>query len=394
MKIISINAGSSTLKFSLFNMDTKEVIVSGNFERIGMEGSFYSIKYDGNKVKIETALKDHGDAVRTLLEKLVDLNIVDTLEEIDGIGHRVVHGGDKYSKSVMITDEVLEDIVNYTDLAPLHNPANAIGIKVFKEALPRTPMVAVFDTAFHQTIEKERFLYPVPYNWYREYGIRKYGFHGTSHRYVALKMQEYLKKEDISIIACHLGNGASCAAIHNGKSIDTSMGFTPNSGLMMGTRAGDIDATVIPFVMEKEGKSVGEIMNDLNKNSGLYGVSEFSSDARDIEQGIAEGKEQCILAREMFANSIVKYIAQYYVELGKVDAICFMAGIGERDQGVRSLVAEKLAAFGIKLDIEANIKAFGEFGKITTKDSSIPMYVVPTDEELMIAMDTYELINR
>ncbi len=394
MKIISINAGSSTLKFSLFNMDTKDVIVSGSFERVGMEGSFYTFKYDGNKVKIEAELSDHGDAVRTLLEKLVDLKIVDTLEEIDGIGHRVVHGGDKYSSSVMITDEVLEDIIGFTDLAPLHNPANAVGIKVFKEALPRTPMVAVFDTAFHQTIGKERYLYPVPYNWYREYGVRKYGFHGTSHRYVSLKMQEYLNKQDLNIITCHLGNGASCAAIRDGQSVDTSMGFTPNSGLMMGTRAGDIDSTIIPFVMEKEGKSVGEIMNDLNKNSGLYGVSEFSSDARDIEQAIAEGKEQSILARELFTNSIVKYVAQYYVELGRVDAICFMAGIGERDPGVRALVAEKLAAFGIKLDIEANIKAFGEFCRITTKDSKIPMFVVPTDEELMIALDTLEIINR
>ena len=394
MKIISINAGSSTLKFSLFNMDTNEVIVSGNFERIGMEASFYTIKYKDDKVKIEKEMNDHGDAVKILLEKLVDMKIVDTLEEIDGVGHRIVHGGDKYTKSVMITDEVLEDIINLTDLAPLHNPAHAMGIKVFREALPKTSMVAVFDTAFHMTLPKERFLYAVPYYWYEDYNVRKYGFHGTSHRYVTGKMKEYLKKEDINLITCHLGNGSSVCAIKDGKSVDTSMGFTPNAGLMMGTRAGDIDATFIPYVMEKEGKSVGEIMNDLNKQSGLYGISELSSDARDIENAIAEGNEKAILAREMFTNSIVKYIAEYYVELGRVDAICFMAGIGERDAGVRREVAEKLAVLGIKIDIEENTKAFGVFSSITKKDSNIPMYVVPTDEELMIARDTLEIINR
>jgi len=391
MKVMSINAGSSTLKFCLFNMNSKEEIISGNFERIGIEGAFYTLKYKGEKIKEECALNDHKDAVKLLLDRLISLEVIENLEEIDGIGHRVVHGGDKYSGSVIITDKVIEDITECSELAPLHNPAHLLGINAIREVLPKVPMIAVFDTAFHQTMEKERFLYPVPYSWYTDYSVRKYGFHGTSHRYIALTVADKIEK-DLKIISCHIGSGASICAIKNGKSIDTSMGFTPLAGVMMGTRCGDIDPSIIPFVMEKEGKSAGEILDDLNKKSGLYGVSQFSSDSRDIEDGFKEGKEQCILAQGMFVNAIVKYISQYYVELGGADIITFTAGMGERSIQTRREVIEKLACLGIKLDLEANnVKA--EFKKISTNDSSVDVYIVPTNEELMIAMDTEEIIK-
>ncbi len=393
MKIMSINAGSSSLKFSLFEMDTEEVLISGLFERIGIEGSMYTIKYQGNKIKEEVELKDHGDAVKILLDKLISLKVISSLEEINGIGHRVVHGGANYTKSVMVTSKVAEDILKLSDLAPLHNPAHYLGIKAFQEVLPKTPMVVVFDTAFHQTMEKENYLYALPYEWYTKYGVRKYGFHGTSHRYITKKISEELGRNDLRIISCHLGNGGSVTAIKDGKCVNTSMGFTPLAGIVMGTRCGDVDSSIIPYVMEKEGKSAGEILDDFNKKSGLLGISMTSSDSRDIEDGMHEGNEQCILAEEMYVRSIVKYIAQYYVELGGVDVICFTAGIGEKSVETRQLIIEKLAVLGIKLDLEAN-KVRGEFAKISAKDSSCLVYVVPTNEELMIAMDTMELINR
>ncbi len=393
MKIMSINAGSSSLKFSLFDMATEEVLISGLFERIGIEGSGYTLKYKGDKIKVETELPDHSVAVKILLEKLMELQVISTLEEIEGVGHRIVHGGDKYTKSVMVTDEVIDDIIRFSDFAPLHNPAHAICIKAFKEVLPKTPMVVVFDTAFHQTIEKARYLYPVPYHWYEEYHVRKYGAHGTSHRYIATKLAEELKNENLNIISCHLGNGGSITAILNGKCVDTSMGFTPHAGIMMGTRSGDIDVSIVPYVMEKEGKSASEIMNDLNKKSGFLGVSEFSSDSRDIEEGIKQGNEKCILAEEMFVNSVVKYIAQYYVLLGHVDAICFTAGIGENSVDTRLQIIEKLAPLGIKIDVEKN-NVRGKFAKINSDDSVVEIYVIPTNEELMIAKDTMDIINR
>ncbi len=393
MKIMSINAGSSSLKFSLFDMATEGVLISGLFERIGIEGSGYTLKYKGDKIKVETELPDHSVAVKILLEKLMELQVISTLEEIEGVGHRIVHGGDKYTKSVMVTDEVIDDIIRFSDFAPLHNPAHAICIKAFKEVLPKTPMVVVFDTAFHQTIEKARYLYPVPYHWYEEYHVRKYGAHGTSHRYIATKLAEELKNENLNIISCHLGNGGSITAISNGKCVDTSMGFTPHAGIMMGTRSGDIDVSIVPYVMEKEGKSASEIMNDLNKKSGFLGVSEFSSDSRDIEEGIKQGNEKCILAEEMFVNSVVKYIAQYYVLLGHVDAICFTAGIGENSVDTRLQIIEKLAPLGIKIDVEKN-NVRGKFAKINSDDSTVEIYVIPTNEELMIAKDTMDIINR
>lgn len=393
MKIMSINAGSSTLKFSLFDMTNEEVLISGNFERIGIEGSCYTFKYNGEKIKQEIELKNHSEAAKILLESLINLQVISSFDEIEGVGHRIVHGGDKYTESVMVTDEVLDDIIRFSDFAPLHNPAHAVCIKAFREVLPKTPMVVVFDTAFHQTIEKERYLYPVPYHWYEKYHVRKYGAHGTSHRFMALTLQNELKREDLNIISCHLGSGGSVTAISNGKCVDTSMGFTPHAGIMMCTRSGDIDVSMIPFVMEKEGKSASEIMDDLNKKSGFLGVSMLSSDSRDIEDGVAEGNEQCILAENMYVNSIVKYIAQYYVLLGHVDVLCFTAGIGENSSLVRKQVVEKLAPLGIKIDEEKN-NVRGKMAKISSDDSSVDVYIIPTNEELLIARDTMNLINR
>lgn len=392
MKIMSINAGSSSLKFSLFNMDTNEVLVSGLFERIGIEGSAYTIKNSEFKIKQEVVLNNHSDAVKILLDKLIELKIINSLEEIDGIGHRIVHGGDKYTDSVVVSDQVVEDIIRFSDYAPLHNPAHAVCIKAFREVLPNTPMTVVFDTAFHQTMAKDRYLYATPYEWYEKYQVRKYGAHGTSHRYVSKKVQEELGKDDLRIIVCHLGNGSSITAVKDGKCVDTSMGFTPHAGVVMGTRSGDIDVSLVPYVMEKEGKSVGEIMDILNKKSGFLGVSQLSSDSRDIEDAIKEGNEQAALAQKMFINSVVKYISQYYVEMGGCDVLAFTAGIGENSISTRAEIVEQLACLGIKLDVEAN-NVRGEFTRISSSDSNTLVYLVPTNEELMIAMDTVSLIK-
>lgn len=392
MKIISINAGSSSLKFQLFNMDNETVIASGLFERIGIEGSFYTIKYNGEKITEEIELTNHTDAIKVLLDKLVALNIISSLDEIEGVGHRVVQGGDKYKESVIITDEVINDIESFKDLAPLHNPAGLLGINAVKEALPSVPMVAVFDTAFHQTMPKASYVYPVPYSWYSDYKVRKYGFHGTSHRYIALKTQEILGRDDLKIISCHLGSGGSITAIENGKSIDTTMGFTPLAGIMMGTRSGDIDPSIIPYVMEKEGKNAGEIVDDLNKKSGLLGISEASPDWRDIQKGVSEGDEKCLLAEEKYIKRVVAYIAEYYVLLNKADVIVFTAGMGENSVTLRKQVIDKLSALGIKIDEEAN-NTSGEIRKISADDSSTLVYVIPTDEELMIAKDTLKLVQ-
>ena len=392
MKIMSINAGSSSLKFSLFNMDTNEVLVSGLFERIGIEGSCYTIKNSEFKIKQEVVLNNHGDAVKILLDKLIELKIINSFEEIDGIGHRVVHGGDKYTDSVVVSDQVVEDIIRFSDYAPLHNPAHAVCIKAFRDVLPNTPMTVVFDTAFHQTMAKDRYLYAGPYEWYEKYQVRKYGAHGTSHRYVSKKVAEELGKDDLRIIVCHLGNGSSITAVKDGKCVDTSMGFTPHAGVVMGTRSGDIDVSLVPYVMEKEGKSVGEIMDILNKKSGFLGVSQLSSDSRDIEDAIKEGNEQAALAQKMFINSVVKYISQYYVEMGGCDVLAFTAGIGENSISTRAEIVEQLACLGIKLDVEAN-NVRGELTCISSKDSNTLVYLVPTNEELMIAMDTLALIK-
>ena len=393
MKIMSINAGSSSLKFSLFNMDNEEVIASGLFERIGIDQSAYTIKYNGEKIKQEVDLPDHSVAVSILLEKLVELGIIKSLDEINGVGHRVVSGGDKYSESILVTDKVVQDIIELKDYAPLHNPAHVLGINAFREALPEVPMSVVFDTAFHQTMDEVSYLYPVPYSWYENYKVRKYGAHGTSHRYIALSIAEELKRDDLKVISCHLGNGGSITAIKDGKCVDTSMGFTPLAGIMMGTRSGDIDPSIIPFVMEKEGKNAGEIIDDLNKKSGFLGLSCLSSDSRDVENGIAEGNEKCRLAQDKYIRTVVDHIAKYYVLLGGCDVLCFTAGIGENSKGIRAQIVEKLECLGFKLDAEAN-DVRGQFRKISAEDSSSLIYILPTDEELMIARDTLNLINR
>ena len=393
MKIIAINAGSSSLKFSLFNMDNETVIASGQFERIGIEGSFLTIKFNGEKIVQELDVPDHSVAVSILLDKLTDLEIIKSLYEINGVGHRFVHGKDLFDKSVIINDEVLEQLKSLSTFAPLHNPANILGIEAFRKALPDAVNVAVFDTAFHQSMDEETFIYPVPYRWYEELGVRKYGFHGTSHRYIAIEASKLLGKENFKLISCHIGNGGSICAIKDGKCVDTSMGFTPLAGIMMGTRSGDVDPSIIPYVMEQEGKNAGEVIDDLNRNSGLFGVSERSSDMRDVLQGCEEGDKNSILAKNKYVRRVVDYIAQYYVLLGGVDAIVFTAGVGEKNTLIRGEICDKLACLGVKIDSEAN-KIVGEVVKISSDDSKIDIYVIPTDEELMIARDTLDLINR
>lgn len=393
MKIISINAGSSSLKFSLFNMDDESVIASGLFERIGIEGSNYTIKFNGEKITQEVELATHVDAVNILLDKLTDLNIISSLDEIHGVGHRIVQGKDIFTESVLINDEVMEKLDAIKGFAPLHNPANMLGIEAFRKVLPNVPMVAVFDTAFHQTMDKSTYLYPVPYSWYEDYGVRKYGAHGTSHRYIAETVKELLGKDDFRLISCHIGNGGSITAIKDGKCVDTSMGFTPLAGIMMGTRSGDIDPSIIPYVMEQEGKNASEVIDDLNKRSGLFGMSEYSSDMRDILEKCDQQDEKAIVALDKYVRRVVDYIAQYYVLLGGADVIVFTAGVGENSIPVRRQICEELACLGVKIDLDKN-NVRGEVVKISTDDSSIDVYVIPTDEELMIARDTLHLINR
>lgn len=392
MKILSINCGSSSLKFSLFDMKDESVIASGVFERIGIEGGAYKIKYNGEKITQEIEMPSHTDAVSILLEKLIDLEIIKSLDEIDGVGHRIVQGKDEFLESTYITEEVVQKIEDFKDFAPLHNPAHVLGIRAFMKVLPNVPMVAVFDTSFHQTMDKEAYLYPVPYKWYKEYGVRKYGFHGTSHRYIANAVKEILGRDQFKLISCHIGNGGSITAIKDGKCVDTSMGFTPLAGIMMGSRSGDIDPSIIPYVMEKEGKNVGEVIDDLNKSSGLLGLSEFSSDMRDIISKCDEGDEKALIARNKYARRVVDYIAQYYVLLGGADVIAFTAGVGENSIPMRRLICEKLACLGVKIDLDKN-NVMGERVKISPDDSKIEVWVIPTDEEVMIARDTLNIIK-
>ena len=391
MKIMSVNCGSSSLKFSIFEMDNKELIASGYFEKVTIPGSFFNIKFNGEKIHEDIDMMNHTEAVEIMLDRIVKLGIVKDLSEIEAVGHRVVHGGDKYNKSVVITDEVIEDIVKFSDLAPLHNPANLLGIKAIKEALPDVLNVAVFDTAFHQTMAPEEYIYPVPYAWYEDLMVRKYGFHGTSHCFVSKQIERIQGTKDYKAIICHLGSGGSLSAIKNGESVDTSMGFTPLPGIMMGTRSGDIDPSIISYVADKESLTVNEVVNALNKQSGFLGLSGKSSDFRDVWAGVEEGNERCKLAVDKYVKTVVDYIAMYYVELGGVDVIAFTAGLGENAIPVRKMICEKLECLGVKLDEKAN-NTRGEEIKISTKDSKIDVYVIPTNEELMIAEDTYNLI--
>lgn len=392
MKILSVNAGSSTLKFSLFELPENKELISGNFEKIGIGNSFYSIKINGEKLRREVDLKDHSVAVKYLMEELIGNKVIDSLDDLDGVGHRMVHGGQKFAKSVIITDEVIEACEECVEFAPLHNPANLMGVNAFRDALPNTPQVAVFDTAFHQTMSEIEYLYGVPYEWYENYGIRKYGFHGTSHRYVDKTISEALGRNDLKVINCHIGSGASVCAIDSGKSVSTSMGFSPLTGVMMGTRSGDVDPSIIPFVMKKENKTLDQVIDDLNKRSGLLGVSGVSSDSRDIEEGMAAGNERCVLANNRLCQTVANYIAMYNNLLGGADVITFTAGLGERSVITREKIVEMIASLGVTLDNNAN-QVRAEFAKISANDSKIPVYVVPTNEELMIASDTYELIK-
>lgn len=392
MIILSINAGSSSLKFTGFDMPSEKVLISGVFERIGIDGSFYTIKINGEKIKKDVPLKSHEDAVKILTEELINYNIVKDLSEIKGVGHRVVHGGDKYADSTIINKHVTDTIRELFHLAPLHNPANLMGIEAFQEYIPEATAVAVFDTGFPQTMPEENYLYAVPYEWYEKYGVRRYAFHGISHQYITEYMQNYLGKKDVNLITCHLGNGSTVFSIKDGKCFDTSLSFSTNSGLVMGTRSGDIDPYIVPYMMKESGMTMEEVLNDLNKKSGLLGVSGVSSDSRDIEEGINAGNRRCELAQKLFVNRVVGYIAKLWCPLDGCDAICFAGGIGENSIMTRKQIIEGLTSLGIELDEEAN-DVRGEFRLITKEGSKIPCYIVPTDEELMIARDTYRLIG-
>lgn len=392
MIVLSVNAGSSSLKFTGYKMPEEEVLIRGVFERIGIDGGFYTIKINGQKNKVERDLPNHEVAVNILLEELIKNKVVASYEEIGAIGHRVVHGGEKYTESVVVDENVKKTIVELSDLAPLHNPANLLGIETFEKMLPHAKNVAVFDTAFHQTMPASAYIYPVPYEWYTQYGVRKYGFHGTSHRYITSKISEIMGRDDLKIISCHLGNGGSLAAIDSGKVIDTSLGFTPNAGLMMGTRSGGIDLNIIPYVMRKSGKDMDEIIEDLNKRSGLLGVSGKSSDSRDISEGIEAGDTRCILAENIYEGKIIRYLSNYFVSLGGADVICLAGGVGENAIEVRESLMKRIECLGIKLNKDAN-NTRGEIVKISTDDSKVAVYVIPTDEEVMIARDTFDLVQ-
>ena len=378
-------------------MPEEKLIISGYIEKIGLKDSFWTTKVNGEKIKGERYLKNHKEAAEVLIEELLKHKAVESLDEIKGVGHRVLHGGEKYSDSVIITDEVIQDIKDLTKLGPLHHPGNLAGIEAMQKALPGVPMVAVYDTAFHQTMPKVNYMYPVPMEWYTKYGVRKYGFHGTSHKYITLKMKEKLGKDDVNLIICHIGSGASISAIKDGKCYDTSMGITPLDGLMMGTRSGAIDPSILEYVSKESGESLEDLTNDLNKKSGLLGISGYS-DSRDVEAARDAGDKNATLALDMYNDRIAKYIAEYYIKLdGKVDALVFTAGVGENGIEARKEILRRLNALGIKVDEEKNSKIASykneNEGIISSDDSSVPVYVLPTNEEIMIIKDTYNLVK-
>ena len=396
MKILCVNAGSSSLKFQLYEMPEEKVLISGYIEKIGMPDCFWNVKINGEKKKSKKYLKNHTEAVEVLIEELFKNKVVESLDEIKGVGHRVLHGGEKYADSVVITDEVVKDIEDLTKLGPLHHPGNLAGINAMRKALPGVVNVAVFDTAFHQTMPKENFIYPVPYEWYTKYGVRKYGFHGTSHKYITGEMKKRLGKENVNLIICHVGSGASIACVKDGKCYDTTMGLTPLDGLMMGTRSGAIDPSILKYVMQESGETIDEITDDLNKKSGFYGVC-GAADCRDVEHLAEEGNENAILALNMYANRIAKYIMDYYLELeGKVDTIVFTAGVLENGSTMRKMVMDRLKVLGITLDEELNNKIAGfkelHEGIISDGDSKIAVMVLPTNEEIMIVKDTFNKV--
>ena len=398
MKILVLNCGSSSLKYQLIDMSNEEVLCVGLVERIGIEGSVLKQEKDGveGKLIVEQPMKNHQDAIKLVLDAVVDSQYggVKDIKEVEAVGHRVVHGGEKFAGSVLITDEVKAALEECIELAPLHNPANIMGIEACEAILPGVPMVGVFDTAFHQTMPKSSYLYGLPHELYTKYGVRRYGFHGTSHRYVSQRGAAMLGKniEDCKIITCHLGNGASVAAIDGGKSVDTSMGFTPLEGLIMGTRCGDIDAAILPFLMEKEGLDAKGLSDLMNKKSGVYGMTGISSDFRDIEDAAAQNNELAQVALESYAKKVKKYIGSYAAEMNGVDAVVFTAGVGENGIGMRADIMANMDFLGMKLDEEAN-KVRGKERVISTEDSKVKILLIPTNEELMIARDTLELVK-
>lgn len=391
MKILTINAGSSSMKFSVIELPEEKELINGYFQRIGLDNSFYDVKINGEKLHRDIELPNHLVALECIKKEIVELGVVSDLSEIDGIGHRLVHGGEKYKESVIIDDEVLATCEKFKKLAKLHMPAMLSCIDASKEAFPNTPMVAVFDTAFHQTMKPVNFMYALPYDWYTNYGVRKYGFHGTSHRFINREISNYLNRNDLKVISCHIGSGASICAIDSGKVVDTSMGFSPITGIMMGTRPGDVDPSVIQYIMDETGMSLDDVMTVFNKKSGLEGIC-GKSDSRDVEDGIKAGDERCILAQDMYTWKVANYVAMYNNMLNGADAIVLTAGLGENSKQTRIDILNKLESLGIKIDLDAN-DFRGEFRKISTEDSKIPVYVIPTNEELMIALDTYELVK-
>lgn len=396
MNILVVNCGSSSLKFQLIDSNTEEVLAKGICERIGIDGRMVYQKGEGEKEVTDSPMPTHKQAIQLVLNALMNekSGVIKNLDEVGAVGHRVVHGGEKFASSIILNDEVIKGIEECNDLAPLHNPANLIGIHACKELMPSTPMVAVFDTAFHQTMPEKSYMYGIPYKYYEDYKIRRYGFHGTSHSYVSKKAAEILNQpyDKMKMIVCHLGNGASICAVENGKSVDTSMGLTPLEGLVMGTRSGDIDPAIIEFIAQKEGLDITSIMNILNKESGVYGLSGISSDFRDLESAAKDGNILATKAMEVFRYRVLKYIGAYIAAMNGVDAICFTAGLGENDPNLRKIVCKNLAYLGIEIDEEAN-SVRGKDIVISTPDSKVKVLVIPTNEELAIARETLALVK-
>lgn len=397
MKILVLNCGSSSVKYKLFNTDTEQVLAEGGVEKIGLQDGFLKFKFNGNKEIKELGLTDHNGAIDAVLKLLTDAKFgcIESLKEIDAVGHRLVHGGTKFSGSVLITDEVKEMVRECYPLAPLHNPANMIGVEAIDTLMPGVPQVGVFDTAFHQTMPAKAYMYALPYKFYEEDGVRRYGFHGTSHRYVSQRVCEILgvDPKDQRIITCHIGNGGSIAAIVGGKSVDTSMGLTPTEGLMMGTRSGDVDPGALTYLMERHGYTYDDIQKIINKDSGVAAISGLSNDMREIEAAVNQGHERATLALDMYENRIIKYIGAYAAEMGGVDIIVFTGGVGENQTGVRENVCAPLKFMGVELDNELNKTVRGTETVISTPNSKVKVVVVPTDEELTIARDTRSIVE-
>ncbi|MDO5441721.1 MAG: acetate kinase [Bacillota bacterium] len=397
MKVLVVNCGSSSLKYQVLDMPSETLLCKGLVERIGIDGSVIKHEKIGMpKYVKEVPMNDHNEAILHVIDALIDreYGVVKNMSEIEAIGHRIVQGGERYDKSVLVTDKVIQDIRELAPLAPLHNPAHLLGISACQKLMPSTPQVVVFDTAFHQTMPAKSYIYALPYEWYEKYAVRRYGAHGTSHRYVTLRAAEMLgkKPEEVNLITCHIGNGASVSAIKNGKCYDTSMGLTPLQGLVMGTRCGDIDPAVIAYIAGKENIDAFEIDSIMNKKSGILGISGISSDMRDVENAMAEGNERAKLAWDVFAQRVKHYVGAYYAELGRVDAIIFTAGVGENSAPMRADICEGLENLGIKIDLEAN-NVRGEDKDLSAEDSKVKVLLIPTNEELMIARDTYEIVK-